>query len=91
MQQLKNDADVTLMRETLVCSYKVEFICRDSAQFSEYVHFYLTLLGVAGQILEDLKCNHFMRVLLPAADNLAECATTYRTESMEGMVSSGMG
>ena len=65
-----------MMAKALICSNKVEFISRDSAQLCKDVDFNLSLLSVAGKILEDLQCNNFVSIFLPAADHLTESASS---------------
>lgn len=65
-----------MMAKALVRTNKVEFISGDSAQLCKDVYFNLPLLSVAGKILEDLQCNNFVSVFLPAADYLTERASS---------------
>ena len=79
-EQLKDEARVVLMLETLVGPDKVKLVGVLLAQPLQNVYFNLTLTGVRRVVLEDLDSHHFVGSLLPAFYHLAKCTATEKLE-----------
>ena len=60
LKTLKDDADVPMVSEALVCMNKVELLTVHLAEPGQHIHLHLPLFRVRGQVLEDLHCNHFV-------------------------------